>query len=104
MTLKIRLSQKILSRTIIVLIVLVLLSGFGWFNSLVSYKYEVEDSVYAKQALNEHQKDIIFDIESMKVGFFCCLLLLVIALFFTAMSPTFNGRIYYQDKKGKADL
>jgi len=93
-----------LSKTIIALIILVLLSGFGWFNSLVSYKYEVEDSVYAKQVLDQNQKDILFDIESMKLGFFCCLFLLIFALFFTAILPTLNGCIYYQDKKVKTDL
>lgn len=98
---KIRLSQKTLSRTMIALVILILLSGFAWINSMVSYKYEVQDTIYSKQPLDQHQKDIIFDINSSKISFFSFLILLVITLFINEKEPTIKGRLYYRDKNAK---
>jgi hypothetical protein len=96
---KIRLSQKILSRAAITFLVLILLSGFGWFNSKVSYKYEVQDTVYAKQPLSQHQKDILVDIVSSKIVFISCIVMLIFTLYLIQVEPTFKGLVYYANKR-----
>jgi formate hydrogenlyase subunit 3/multisubunit Na+/H+ antiporter MnhD subunit len=90
-----RIREKILSITIIILVILALLLGFGWVNTLVSYKYEVQDSQYAGKVLDGHQKEIINAIASSKIEFICCVILLVLVLIIRVFEPTFKGRIYY---------
>ena len=90
-----RIREKILSITIIILIILTLLLGFGWLNALGSYKYEVQDSQYVEKELDGHQKEIINAIASSKIEFIYCVILLVLVLIIRVFEPTFKGRIYY---------
>jgi len=77
------------------LLILILLSGFGWINSEVSYRYEVQDTLFAGKPLDEHQKQIIYYISSSKIELIVCTILFVFMLFISAASPTFKGRISY---------
>ncbi|MBC7399438.1 MAG: hypothetical protein H7289_05790 [Mucilaginibacter sp.] len=86
---EIKIKRRWTSTTIIVLILLIFLFGFGWMNSLVSYKYEIQDTVNAGKVLDEHQKEILYWIKSSKVELGCSILLLI------------KGRVSYYDKKTK---
>jgi formate hydrogenlyase subunit 3/multisubunit Na+/H+ antiporter MnhD subunit len=100
---QIKISQRIISILKIILLVLILLSGFGWLNSMVSYKYEVQDTLYAGKPLDEHQKQIIYYISSSKIELIICVVLFVFILFINIANPTFNGRVFYV-KKGNQPL
>lgn len=85
--------------SVIFLSISILLLGFGWINSEVSYTYEVQDTVYSGKSLNEHQKDILYYISSSKIELICCIALLIFALYVINAQPTFKGRISYYDGK-----
>ena len=55
---RIKVSQRTISAFIIILVVFIFLSGFGWVNSEASYKYEVQDTVFAGKPLDNHQKKL----------------------------------------------
>jgi hypothetical protein len=96
---EIKIKRRWLSISAILFVILSLLFAFGWINSEVSYKYEVQDTVYSGKPLDEHQKDILYYIASSKVEFTCCVVLLVLTLYVNGAEPTFKGRVYYTDKK-----
>nr|WP_294942160.1 hypothetical protein [uncultured Mucilaginibacter sp.] len=77
--------------------------GFGYINSRISFKYEVQDSLSGGQTLNEHQKEIIGYINSSKIEFIGCVVLLIAVLIVINSEPSFNGRVSYVNK-GEADL
>jgi hypothetical protein len=70
---------------------------------MVSYKYEVQDTLYAGKPLDEHQKQIIYYISSSKIELIICVVLFVFILFINIANPTFNGRVFYV-KKGNQPL
>lgn len=72
-----------------------LLFAFGWFNSEVSYKYEVQDTLYSGKPLDEHQKEILYYITSSKIELMCAVVLLIFLLYVCAVRPTFKGRVSY---------
>jgi hypothetical protein len=88
-------TSRMFSVTIVVLVILVLIFGFGWINNDVSYKYEVQDTLVAGKALDQHQKAIMHGIVFCKTASTSCLVLLVLTLIIHEVEPTFNGRIRY---------
>lgn len=77
-------------------LLLSLLSAFSYANSLVSYKYEVQDTLVDSKPLNQHQEDILNDItvsktEAITFGALCGLMILLMTV-----EPTFKGRISYK--------
>ena len=94
-----RLRKSLISTAIIISIALIFLSGFGYINSQVSYKYEVQDSQTIGKdpyyGLDEHQKQILKDIDNCKTVMIIFLILLVILIPIRLNGPTFNGRITY---------
>ena len=93
-----KITDRMLSITIVALTILVLIFGFGWVNSDVSYKYEVQDTVVAGNALDENQKDIMHGIAFCKVASISCVILLVLTLIISEAEPTFKGRVHYVRK------
>jgi len=96
---EVKIKRRWLSLSVIFLIISILLLGFGWINSEVSYKYEVQDTVYSGKPLDEHQKDILYYISSSKIELICCIALLFFALYVINAEPTFKGMISYYDGK-----
>jgi hypothetical protein len=97
-----KITQRMLSVTIIVLVFFIILFGFSWANCEVSYKYEVQDTMFAGKQLDPHQKDILYYITSSKIELVCSFILLVFVLYLNAAEPTFKGRVYYASKKPSA--
>ncbi|WP_184545943.1 hypothetical protein [Mucilaginibacter sp. FT3.2] len=93
-----RVTQRMLSVSLIVLVLLILILSFGWINGMVSYKYEVQDAIFAGKSLNQHQKDILNGITSSKVGVIVGVGLLIFVLYINSAEPTLGGRVYYVDK------
>ncbi len=96
---QIKIKRRWISITIALLFVSILLFAFGWANSEVSYKYEVQDTVYSGKPLNQHQKDIIYYITSSQVELIISAALLIFLLFVIVAEPTFKGKVLYYDKK-----
>ncbi|MEB0261335.1 MULTISPECIES: hypothetical protein [unclassified Mucilaginibacter] len=96
---EIKIKRRWLSLSVIFLVISILLLGFGWINSEVSYKYEVQDTVYSGKPLDERQKDILYYISSSKIELICCVALLVFVLYVINTEPTFKGRLSYYDGK-----
>ena len=94
-----KITDRMFIITIIILAILLLIFGFGWVNSDVSYKYEVQDSIVAGKALDGHQKDIMHGIIFCKIASISCLALLVLTLIIHEVEPTFKGRVQYLKKK-----
>jgi hypothetical protein len=92
------LSDRLLSRTAVASIIIGLISFYGYANSMVSYKYEVEDTVFAHQALDERQQSILTDITSTKYVAITCLILFCFIVFISISEPTFNGKVTYKKK------
>jgi hypothetical protein len=90
-----RLSKRLLSTLIIILILLTLLFSYGYVDSRVSYKYEVQTDEYAGLVLNNHQKEIIKDITSSKDETLACIILMIAAIVISINEPTFKGKIIY---------
>ena len=96
---EIKIKRRSLSISAFLLTILSLLFGFGWVNSEVSYKYEVQDAVYSGKHLDGRQKDILYYITSSKVELICCVLLLIFVLYVNEREPRFKGRVSYYDKR-----
>ena len=94
-----KITDRMFIITIIILAILLLVFGFGWVNSDVSYKYEVQDTIFAGKALDEHQKDIIHGIILCKIASVSSFVLLVLTLIIHEVEPTFKGRLQYVKKK-----
>jgi hypothetical protein len=90
---EIKIKSRWLSISAIIFFILSMLFAFGMLNSEVSYKYEVQDTVYAGKALDDHQKEILYYITSSKVGLMCSVVLLIFTLYLSTFKPTFKGRI-----------
>ena len=95
-----RLNKRFLSITIVILLLLTLLFGFGYMNSLVSYKYEVQDSQTIGKdptyGLDDHQKQIMNDIVNSKIEAIICGTLAFLIIMVVSIEPTFKGRITYR--------
>lgn len=65
---------------------------------MVSYKYEVQDSIHSGETLIQYQKDILQNITISKIAFLSCLALFVSAAFIYIAEPSFKGKIFYYDK------
>ena len=72
--------NKIINVLLIILPILCLLFGFGYINSLVSYKYEVEDSLLSNTPLTTYQKDIVDGIFINKILTIITFILLIILI------------------------
>jgi hypothetical protein len=72
------------------------LFGFGFINGQVSYKYEVQDSLYAGKPLDQHQKEILTDLTITKIGAMVSGVLCSILMFLRLNEPDFNGWVTYQ--------
>lgn len=94
-----KITDRMFTISIIILAILVLIFGFGWVNSDVSYKYEVQDTLVAGKALDQHQKAIMHGIVFCKMASISCLVLLVLTLIIHEVEPAFKGRIQYVKKK-----
>lgn len=92
---QIKISPRTITIITIILLILMLLSSFGWINSEVSYKYEVQDTLFADKPLDEHQKQIMHYISSSKIELIVCTALFLFMLFISAVNPTFKGRVSY---------
>lgn len=90
-----RLSKRLISTLIIILILLTLLFSYGYVDSSVSYKYEVQADQYAGLVLNNHQKEIIKDITDSKDETLACIILMIAAIVISINEPTFKGKIIY---------
>ena len=99
---KIRISERAISISLVTLAILTLLFAYGYVNSMVSYKYAVEDFQQpggsALFELDAHQLSILHSIAFCKYAAIGCLALLVLALIVNEREPTFNGRISYVSK------
>lgn len=94
-----KITNRMFTITIIILAILVLVFVFGWVNSDVSYKYEVQDTIFAGKALDEHQRDIMNGIIFCKTAAISCFVLLVLTLIIHEVEPAFKGRVQYVKKK-----
>ncbi|NHA06291.1 hypothetical protein G7092_20950 [Mucilaginibacter sp. HC2] len=94
-----KITDRMFTITIIILSVLLLVFGFGWVNSDVSYKYEIQDTLVARKALDEHQRDIIHGIIFCKIAAVSSFVLLILTLVIHELEPTFKGRVQYVKKK-----
>jgi hypothetical protein len=94
-----KITDRMFTLTIIILVILLLVFGFGWVNSDVSYKYEVQDTIFAGKALDEHQKDIMHGIIVCKIVTVSSFVLLIITLIIHEVEPAFKGRVQYVKKK-----
>ncbi|QEC75596.1 hypothetical protein [Mucilaginibacter ginsenosidivorax] len=94
-----RISQRMLSMTLIVLVILTLFFVYGWVNSMVSYKYQVQDFQRkgddAFAGLDEEQISILHTIVFCKITAITCFALLILTLIVNEKEPGFNGRVYY---------
>jgi hypothetical protein len=94
-----RIKRHILSVLVVVLFFLTLLTAFGYANSLVSYKYEVQDSQTIGKdplyGLDNHQKQIMRDVDDCKIEAISFAILTVISTVIRISKPTFKGRILY---------
>ena len=89
-----KISKRILTTLVIIFLLLTIISSYGYVNSLVSYKYEVQD-FEGRQALDNHQKDILNAIKASKTEGFVFFGLFVLTSFIRLDTPDFNGRIRY---------
>jgi len=90
-----KVSKRLLNITLITLALLALLFVFGYVNSLVSYKYEVEDYIHSSKTLDAHQHQIINDIANCKLYSFLCFGLFMLLFFVRLKKPALNGRLVY---------
>ncbi|MBD1364700.1 hypothetical protein IDJ77_12845 [Mucilaginibacter sp. ZT4R22] len=99
---RIRISERAISISLVALAILTLLFAYGYVNSMVSYKYEVQDFQQAgKEAsfgLDAHQLYILHGITFCKYAAISCFALLILGLIINEREPTFNGRISYTSK------
>lgn len=102
---KIRITARVISISLIVLAILTLLFAYGYVNSMVSYKYQVQDSQQAGKnpgyGLDDEQLSILNSVAFCKYATISCFALLVLALIVNECEPTFNGRLVYVQKKAK---
>jgi hypothetical protein len=101
---ELKIKNRWLTISMITMFILSLLFAFGWFNSEVSYKYEVQDTIYSGKPLDEHQKEILYYITTSKVGLICTGVLLIIIMYISAFRPTFKGRISYPHNRNNNDV
>lgn len=94
-----RISQRMLSVTLIVLAVLTLFFAYGWVNNMVSYKYQIQDFQLkgndAFAGLDEEQISILHTIVFCKIAAITSFVLLILVLIVNEKEPAFNGRAYY---------
>ena len=94
-----KIRKRVITVLLVILLLFALLNAFGYVNSLVSYKYEVEDFQIAGQdqyyGLNQHQIQILKAIHTCKALSILFTFLSVITLFIRLAKPTFNGRVVY---------
>jgi hypothetical protein len=91
-----KISDRFLSRSIVILVITTLISAYACINGSVSYKYEVEAT--NASALNAYQKGIIRDIFISEVVFVISLVFLILIIVAFAIKPSFNGRLKYVNK------
>ena len=99
---EIKIKNRWLSVSTIILSLLSIVFAFGWANSEVSYKYEVQDTVYSGKPLDDHQREILYYIWSSKVELICAVVLLIFILCVSVFKPTFNGRVSYFNSSNNA--
>lgn len=98
---KIRIPTRTVSILIVAFAMLTLLFGFGYINSLVSYKYEVQEaqlSAKSSSGLNTHDFSILWNIVFYKYAAMVSGVLLVLGLITHECEPSFNGRVSYKSK------
>jgi len=99
---KIKVTERFISVLLVTLAILTLLFAYGYVNSLVSYKYEVQDFQQPGKdqsfGLDAHQVYILNGITFCKYASISCFTLLVLALIVNEREPTFNGRVSYISK------
>ncbi|RWY55863.1 hypothetical protein [Mucilaginibacter gilvus] len=102
---KIRITERVISISFIALTLLTLLFAYGYVNSMVSYKYQVQDFQQAGKdptyGLDDEQLSILNGIVFCKYAAISCFALLVLALIVNEREPTFKGRLVYVQKKVK---
>lgn len=101
---KIKIKNRWLTVSAVLMFILSLLFAFGWVNSEVSYKYEVQDTIYSGKPLDDHQKEILYYITSSKIELMCAVALLIFILCISAFRPTFKGKVSYVSKLKNYDL
>jgi len=93
----IKIKSRYINISLITTIVLIILFGYGWINSLVSYKYEVQDSLkpgpQSLSGLDAHQLEIINAISFCKYAMIICCAALVGLLIINEKEPSFKGRV-----------
>jgi hypothetical protein len=99
---KIRIPTRTSPILIISFAILTLLFGFGDINSMISYKYQVQDFQQAGKpafyGLDDEQLSTLHRIILCKCASNSCFVLLVFALIMNEREPTFNGRVSYESK------
>jgi hypothetical protein len=90
-----KINRRWLHLSVIVLVITLFTLGFGYLNSEVSFKYEVQGSITGGQTLDDHQKEIIGYMNSSKIELNVCSVLLIGILIVINAEPTFKGRIAY---------
>jgi ABC-type transport system involved in multi-copper enzyme maturation permease subunit len=93
-----KINRRWLRWSVVVLIIMLFIFGFGYINSQISFKYEVQDTLSGGQPLDEHQKEIIGYIHSSKIEFISCVILLAAILVVINSEPTLNRRVSYFGK------
>jgi hypothetical protein len=95
-----------LSITLIVFTILTLLFAYGYVNSMVSYKYQVQDFQQAGKdslyGLDEEQLSIMHAIVFCKIAAIVSFVLLILKLIVNETEPTFNGRECYISKNNSS--
>ena len=91
----IRIKRRWLKISTILLFLFALVFAFLHVNCLVSYKYEVQDSLHAYKKLTKYQQDIVDGIGEGTLGMYACGLLLFINLVVLGIEPKFKDRVDY---------
>ncbi|WDF76396.1 hypothetical protein PQ469_21130 [Mucilaginibacter sp. KACC 22773] len=94
-----KISQRMLSVTLILLVILILFFAYGWVNNMVNYKYQVQDFQLkgsgAFAGLNQEQISILHTVVFCKIAAVTSFVLLIFVLIVNEKEPSFNGRVYY---------
>ena len=90
-----KIKKRLLTTLIVVSILLTLTFVYAHVNSMVSYKYEVEDSLNSGRPLKKHQIEIIADVRNTKIAYIAFGPIFILTLSFRLGTPNFGGRITY---------
>ncbi|MEO3405730.1 hypothetical protein AAFN85_17590 [Mucilaginibacter sp. CAU 1740] len=93
----VKIKSRYINISLIITCLLILLFGYGWVNSMVSYKYEVQDFLkpgpQPSSGLDADQINIISAISFCKYATIAFCALLVGLLIINEKEPSFKGRI-----------